>query len=1146
MMSSASRRAAPHSPVMFWLTLCYAALVVYGTLFPLDEWQLPLLGWANPITLPLPDQVSRADLVVNLAAYIPLGLFMALWLRHRLGWPIAIVAASLAGAGLSLALEILQSALPSRVPSRLDWLANSAGSGAGALLALVFDPRIPVSRRAAELRHDWFVPGTLGNLALTILGLWALTQAAPFVPSLDWGNIKTGLKPLGNTLRHPETLEIVATMATALTLVALGLLTRLAARRPLDWPFALFTLAILLLKIPVVGRQLTLEAMLGWGIAIALLHLLPLRSQSTRVLGIGASLATAYALAQFEPGPTPTTLAINWIPFKGQVGTVAGMGDILETLWPFMALALASRWLTPWRLRRAVWGLGGVIVASLAFGIEWMQQSIPGRYPDITDVVLAVLGWTIPWLLTDTRGQPVTARIDVFPRRSRWALPAVAAGMLSLGAVGWNIGSAVQVETDERGRAVFPAPENLAPVFLPGFKDAHPRLPHPGASDIARLRIENPEWFNQMRGHARGGEGDLYAITVLAFIEPGSQDLARLHARLMQETYTYRGEQAKPIAIAYDWLYDQWTDAQRAQLRDKLAEGVAFLVNFIRRDRLSPYNVYLYNSPFQALVAANLALYGDDPRGELYMRFTYDLWKHRVLPVWRQVMGRNGGWHEGGEYVGIGIGQAIYQVPAMWRAATGEDLFKAEPGIRGFLDFIVYRKQPDGTDFRWGDAGYFDRIVPDLNALALEYRHAAAYNLRPPRPEPAPTSWPWGPLSDATLVDPQARTSLPLAKHFDGIGLVVARSDWSPDATYVSFKAGDNFWSHSHLDQGAFTIHKRGGLALDSGLYGPQYGSDHHMNYTYQSIAHNLVTVTDPGDIAESDGKVVRTIANDGGQRRIGSGWGLASAPIDLTDWLDQHTLYHTGRIAAYAEADDYVVAVADVTPAYTNARSGRGEFSHRTRRVERLWRTFVYDRAADLVIVFDVLDATDPEFEKRWLLHTAGKPRIEGSRFSVDGGQPHGGHLYGEVVLPRVPRLNAIGGPGFEFWVDGKNYDESGTLAAIIARRTQPAEPGNWRMELMPSTPGRHNQFLVVLAPRRSASEPMPPLRPLARGQAAGVEVMGPAGTRRWWFDPDTGNVQFESAGTIHSITAGLNSDASSGWIPEWLRSLWNNWTTP
>ncbi len=216
-------------------------------------------------------------------------------------------------------------------------------------------------------------------------------------------------------------------------------------------------------------------------------------------------------------------------------------------------------------------------------------------------------------------------------------------------------------------------------------------------------------------------------------VEPGSVDLALLHRRLLELKFDWRGhEQVKPLALAYDWLYPQWSATQREQLKYKLADGCDYLIDVIRKDRLSPYNVILYNSPFQALMACSIALYRDDPRGDPIMNFTADMWLNRVLPVWRQIMGKNGGWHEGGEYVGIGIGQAIYQLPAMWRNATGQDLFAAEPGIRGFLDFLVYRTRPDGTHFRWGDAAYFDRIVPDATPLALELRHAAAYSLRPP------------------------------------------------------------------------------------------------------------------------------------------------------------------------------------------------------------------------------------------------------------------------------------------------------------------------------------------------------------------------------------------------------------------------------
>lgn len=123
-------------------------------------------------------------------------------------------------------------------------------------------------------------------------------------------------------------------------------------------------------------------------------------------------------------------------------------------------------------------------------------------------------------------------------------------------------------------------------------------------------------------------------------------------------------------------------------------------------------------------------------------------------------------------------------------------MFKTEPGIRGFLDFLVYRHRPDHTHMRWGDGGHFDRWVPEQFALALEYRNRAAYSFFgcPRRLEP--TAWPWGPLPDDALCDHGAIQTMPLEKHFDGIGMVIARSDWSEDATYVTFKAGDNYWSH--------------------------------------------------------------------------------------------------------------------------------------------------------------------------------------------------------------------------------------------------------------------------------------------------------------------------------------------------------------
>ena len=400
---------------MLWLAVAYGTLVVYGTLFPLGEWAPPLWGWTNPITATWPKSASRADLLVNLLAYVPLGLFLALWLRPRAGTLMAIAIAVSLGTALSFALETLQSALPSRVPSPLDWVTNAAGTAMGALVAATLDPHFAAGRKLLQWRQTWFTSGALSNLALVIVLLWGFTQAAPFVPSLDWGNLKSGLKPLGNTLRHPSTFEAVRAVESALQMLALGLLIRCIERRTLLWPFVAFAFAVLLYKVPAVGRQLTLEALTGWLGAALLLAVLPPRTPAARVLSAAAALLTAHALAQFEAGKDPATSVINWIPFRGQVGTVAGMLDILETLWPFMALGLLARWSTVWRWRRMVMWAGGTAVVSLAFALEWMQQSIPGRFADITDVILAGFGWLLPWVYADTRSRTVPASATPIP-----------------------------------------------------------------------------------------------------------------------------------------------------------------------------------------------------------------------------------------------------------------------------------------------------------------------------------------------------------------------------------------------------------------------------------------------------------------------------------------------------------------------------------------------------------------------------------------------------------------------------------------------------------------------------------------------------------------------------------------------------------
>jgi VanZ family protein len=1140
------------------IALTYAGFVVYGSLVPLAFRARPLAeAWRAFLETPYLQLGigSRADWVANILLYIPLGFLLAGALRGRRASPAGLLAFCLC-ATTAIAVEFAQLFFPPRTVSLNDLLAESIGALLGIALWRLKGQRLlelwsdvlsggPQSKRAlivlysaAYLAFSLFPYDFIISAAELTQKLATPGRSAALVTGSCGGTLACSMKllsevltiaPLGaflGMLAGPRSLSLgrAAVWGALLGLVIEGLQTFLASG--VSQGASVFTRAIGMALGLAVYRSFRREWLVRYRSQFRLAMLLALPAYVGLLLmltGVFTSKVGS-AWSAYEK-----LRQVQFLPFYYHYFTseTQAMYSLLVHAGAYAPIG-AMVWLFGHGAgRRADLWTSAFMAFCAALAMEVLKLFLVGKKPDPTNALIAAAAAAFACFAIArlahwqaVASEPARqARRSLHARRNGLLVGGTVAAALAFG--GWIV--AVQPReqfSDESLMAQLPAPDKLPPVRIPGFRASHPRLPAPAATDLAILRSSNPSFLRSVRDRAKGGRGDLYHATLQAFIEPGSVDLAVLHQRLMALKFSWRGHgQNKPLALAYDWLYPYWSDAQRAELRSKVVEGCYYLIGVIRSQRLSPYNVYLYNSPLQALMACSLAVYGDDPRADAIMAFTHDLWKNRVLPAWRQVMGRNGGWHEGGEYVGIGIGQAIYQLPAMWRSATGEDLLAAEPGIRGFLDFVVYRTRPDGTHFRWGDGNWFDRGVPDAVPLALEFRHAPAYSLRQLSKAPIPSGWPWGPLTDATLFDPAAVSRLPLTRHFDGLGLVVTRSDWSADATYVTFKAGDNFWSHSHLDQGAFTIYKGGPLAIDSGLYGTEYGSDHHMNYTYQAIAHNTITVTDPKDNVPAPRRDrLRPIANDGGQRRVGSGWGIEPAPLDRTEWEAKRHIYHTGTLEALLLEDQLVVAVADITPAYTNSRSGEKTFSHRTRRVERYWRTFAYDQVDDVIVVFDQVVATKPEFRKRWLLHTIDKPQIAPGGFSASVASAQrpgraGGTLHANVLLPRQALINLVGGPGLEFFVDNRNYDDGGKVQAEIKRLgPDQQEPGAWRIEVSPPRDAAADVFLVVLLPS-IAGQPAHRVRLLEAEGRVGCEIVGPKRTTRWWFHPGRNLAEIEVA---------------------------------
>ncbi len=176
------RRVPVHKTSAWPLALVYAALIFFASLFPFNGWRAQGIEPAVFLLAPLPPPYwTGFDVGTNVVGYAPLGFLLALALlrtgRGRWAVPLAL----LAGALLSLVLEFLQIYLPQRVPSNLDWLLNTGGTLAGALLALLLE-RLGAIARWSRFRTRWFLPDARGALVLLALWPWALLfpAAEPF------------------------------------------------------------------------------------------------------------------------------------------------------------------------------------------------------------------------------------------------------------------------------------------------------------------------------------------------------------------------------------------------------------------------------------------------------------------------------------------------------------------------------------------------------------------------------------------------------------------------------------------------------------------------------------------------------------------------------------------------------------------------------------------------------------------------------------------------------------------------------------------------------------------------------------------------------------------------------------------------------
>jgi VanZ family protein len=371
------------------------------------------------------------DLVTNVVVYLPIGLTLCLWLRPRVGFAYAALAATAVGGLAGFTAESLQTLVPQRTPSWIDVSVNQAGAALGALIAPLVASvgRAAGSRLRARLSASPVsVAATVAAVVLLVAGLWPLdfvtdteqlhrsladARWAPWIPPAAPGP--------GGILRH----DVPATLGLAGMFAVFGFLVALAGResgslRRDGFETAAGHAAIMALLIETVqifvcsrsfdvmdailntvtaalGAYLALVAVdapsrSGWvgqpSVLLRPLLLVPLLLAQGAYHVLDAMWVSQPSGAAAGPG------TVYWLPFSGYYGHALA-ATLAQAAWICAASALFALTVAALlRLRgeRIRWLVAVVATVGLAAVCEAIQFFGPARLADTTEPVLAAGG----------------------------------------------------------------------------------------------------------------------------------------------------------------------------------------------------------------------------------------------------------------------------------------------------------------------------------------------------------------------------------------------------------------------------------------------------------------------------------------------------------------------------------------------------------------------------------------------------------------------------------------------------------------------------------------------------------------------------------------------------------------------------------
>lgn len=346
-----ARASADRSRLAWILAVAYTLLIAYASLQPFRDWRSPPPEVLRFLTAPWPHYITLEDMLINVAAYAPLGFLLAMALRARCPTRLAVLLAALTATGLSLAMEAVQMYLPARIAANVDVLTNGAGALFGAMAAPLLTPAHLPGRRFAAWRARLFVPGIEADAGLVIVGLWLLTHLHPTAQAFGTGNLHNTFELPAYIVHTPQRLISAEALIVFFNLLGLGLLISSIARSPRR-AFSLVAAVVAAgLALRAVAATMIFDSpnLLSWltpGVALGLLAgaltlMLLLRlPQTPKFLLAILCLGTAVAVINLAPENPYQTIPPKLLPgATTHLLRFSSIARALAELWPFLAVA---------------------------------------------------------------------------------------------------------------------------------------------------------------------------------------------------------------------------------------------------------------------------------------------------------------------------------------------------------------------------------------------------------------------------------------------------------------------------------------------------------------------------------------------------------------------------------------------------------------------------------------------------------------------------------------------------------------------------------------------------------------------------------------------------------------------------------------